>query len=68
MKVLANKIFSFPLSRIIVGIIVCVSIPFGVKEFITKPLLEASISNAEIAKSIQHLLSMILIFLKKDSI
>ncbi len=60
-KTVLYKIINYPVTRIIVGIIVCLFIPYSIKEFITKPILELIFSQNIIAKSIQHIISIIVI-------
>ena len=56
------KIIYFPVTRIIVGIIVCLIVPYLTKEFLIKPVLESLITMKVAAKCIQHILSTIVIF------
>ncbi len=58
MKISFEKILLFPLTRIILGGLICFFIPFLFKESISKPLLESLFDSRVVGKSIQHLLSI----------
>ena len=62
MKTSLNKVLYFPITRIVVGIMVCFLVPYLFKEFFFKPFLESIFSLKIIAKSIQHILSIIVLF------
>lgn len=61
-KSIAYKIFHHPITRIIIGLLVCFSIPFLFKTFVSKPTLELLIPLKVFAKSIQHLFTMAILF------
>ncbi len=61
MKLSIEKVLMFPLTRIILGGLICFFIPFLFKEWVSKPILESLFDSRIIAKSIQHILSIILV-------
>ncbi len=61
MKISPEKVIMFPLTRIILGGLICFFIPFLFKEWISKPLLELIFDSRVIAKSIQHSFSIIVL-------
>ena len=61
MKIKWSTILVFPITRIILGSVICVSIFIGVQNFIIKPFLLSIIPSEDIAKTITNYISVIVL-------
>jgi membrane protease YdiL (CAAX protease family) len=58
-----KKVLYFPITRIIAGIAICFTILVGVQNFIAKPIFHALVPSKEIADTLIHYLSVVVLLL-----
>jgi len=63
MKATIRKVLFFPITKMILGIVVCFSLFVGFQNFVSKPLLYGIIEDKSIADPIIHLVSVVVLLL-----
>ena len=58
-----KKIIRFPITKIILGIVLCFSLLVGIQNFVSKPLLYSIIQDKAIADPIIHMISLAVLIL-----